>query len=105
MSVEKINLLFEFSHYPSLIFFRYDTIWKDKKMTHKVLRETVAKSLPNLMFSKSHGWDNQAAPTPEAWVKMYSKDKQYVDHYFVELMAEYLQRKLVIYPVFEEQVR
>jgi hypothetical protein len=68
------------------------------------LRETIAKTLPKLMFSKSHGWDNQAARTPKAWVKKYSKNKQYVDHYFVELTAEYLKRKIVIYPVFEEEV-
>ena len=74
-------------------------------MDHQTLRVIVASSLPNQMFSKKHGWDETIASTPDAWVEKYSRDKQFVDHYFVELTAEYLRRKLVLYPVFREEVR
>ena len=49
-------------------------------------------------------WDEQAAATPEDWVKKYSQDKQYVDHYFVDITATFLNRRIVIYPVFEDEV-
>ena len=74
-------------------------------MDHQTLRVIVASSLPNQMFCRKQGWDETAASTPEEWVDKYARDKQFVDHYFVELMAEYLKRKIVIYPVFKEEVK
>ena len=68
------------------------------------LREFVTASLTRLMFAKSFEFDRQTQE-PDKWIANMSEDFTYADHYFIELCAEFLNRRIIIYPLFEEEVR
>ena len=48
-------------------------------------------------------WDKNAAKTPESWIQIQSTDGEYVDHYFIELWTEFLNRRTITHPLHEEQ--
>ena len=84
----------------------YDSVWKRAKLTVLQLRERVTASLLNLMFRTPNfekQWDKNAAKTPESWIQIQSTDGEYVDHYFIELWTKFLNRRIIIHPVHEEQ--
>ena len=56
------------------------------------------------MFGKSFRWDYDYKD-PEEWINWMSSDKIDCDHYFIELAAEYLNRRILIYPLFENEVK
>ena len=55
------------------------------------------------MFGKSFRWDYDYKD-PEEWIDWMSGDTIDCDHYFMELTAEYLNRRILIYPLFETEV-
>ena len=67
------------------------------------LRENVTASLTTLMFGKSFQWDYDYKD-PEEWIRWMGSDTIDCDHYFIELAAEYLNRRILIYPLFENEV-
>ena len=68
------------------------------------LRENVTASLTTLMFGKSFVWDYDYKD-PEDWIVWMGGDMIDCDHYFIELAAEYLNRRILIYPLFENEVK
>ena len=67
------------------------------------LRESVTASLTTWMFGKSFRWDYDYKD-PLEWIDWMSEDFIYADHYFIELTAEFLNRRILIYPLFEDEV-
>ena len=55
------------------------------------------------MFGKSFQWDYDYKD-PEEWIRWMGSDTIDCDHYFIELAAEYLNRRILIYPLFENEV-
>ena len=55
------------------------------------------------MFGKSFRWDYDYKD-PLEWIDWMSGDEIDADHYFIELTAEFLNRRILIYPLFETEV-
>ena len=87
---------------------KYDRKWKNAKLNISSLREQVTASLLNLMFTSDFNFHsdfkvNGEDETPEQWILRMSKDREYVDHYYIELCSEFLNRRIIIYPLWPEE--
>ena len=56
------------------------------------------------MYGEKFQWD-PSAQDPHEWIIHMSKMSTYVDHYFIDLTAKFLNRRIIIYPLFEIEVR
>ena len=92
-----------FTYFCFEFFCSYDSQWSRANLTPMRLRENVTASLTTLMFGKSFLW-NYDYKDPEEWIDWMSCDMIDCDHYFIELAAEYLNRRILIYPLFENEV-
>ena len=82
---------------------QYDPGWKSAKLTITVLREKVTALLIPLISGSGFEWDEAGMGPKENWIVDMAKSKKYVDHYFIELISEFLNRQIVIYPLFDNE--
>ena len=68
-----------------------------------MLREKVTALLIPLFSGSGFEWDEEGMGPKEDWIVDMAKSKKYVDHYFLELISEFLNRQIVIYPLFDNE--
>ena len=83
----------------------YDPLLSEmvKKMDNLKLRQAIVNSLEIMVLTNRLTWieDENTGPRQD-WAASMSTNGQFVDHFFVQLAAEYLNRVIILYPVVEE---
>ena len=77
----------------------YDPVWSNIPLTVDMLRKMVVGSLERMI---SNGSIQFPYTSKDEWIEKYSRNGEPVDHLFVQLTANLLNRKIQIIPVKSE---
>ena len=85
---------------------KYDPFWKNVEYNHFDLRKNIVKSVHRMIRNNNFVWhDDPLLPgegTVEEWEEYMLGNHIFVDHIFMQLAAEYFERRIILFPVFPE---
>merc|ERR1712018_455756 len=82
----------------------YDSQLRNQRFDVTILREEITDYLIDVIISGQHQWISDPQDgSPEEWMEKFSEDGQDIDNYFAYLCALKLNRKIIIYPLFESE--
>ena len=85
---------------------KYDSFWKNVELNHRDLRKNIVKSVHRMIKNNNFVWHNDpllpGEGTVEEWEEYMLKNRSFADHIFMQLAAEYFERRIILFPVFPE---